>query len=305
MKNKIKILIVLMSVFILSGCVVRLQDENKKNVVNPTTGQTLTKNILCLPEDEQIIEMYEKNNVDLSNLPECANLPLSGEEYEGLWTSFFVRPLAFLMTKVGSFVGNYGFAIIFVTLLIRTIMYPITKKSAEQSEKMKKAKPDLDLIEKKYKDKTDRDSVYQKSNEIAMVYKKHDIGLMSGILFSFIQLPLFLAFYESMVRLPSIFEETFLVFNLGTTPMKAISLGNYHYIIFIALVGLATYYSFKLTGSVGVSKEQEQMQANMMKFMIGLIFLSTLILPAGLAIYWITNNIFTIGQNLISKWRIK
>jgi YidC/Oxa1 family membrane protein insertase len=305
MNNKLKIILVLLSVFVLSGCVVRLQDENKKNVVSPTTGQTLTKNILCLPEDEEILNIYETNKVDLSELPTCQKFPLSGTEYEGLWTSFFVRPLAFLMIKVGSFVGNYGVAIMLVTLLIRTIMFPLTKKSAEQSEKMKKAKPDLDAIEKKYKDKKDRESVYQKSNEIALVYKKHDIGLMSGVLFSFIQLPLFLAFYESMVRLPVIFEETFLIFNLGTTPMKAISLGNYHYIIFIVLVGIATYYSFKLTGAIGASKEQEQMQKNMMKFMIGLIFLSTLILPAGLALYWITNNIFTIAQNLISKWRIK
>jgi len=306
MKNKtIKLIVASSLIFLLSGCVTRVQDVNKKPVTDPITGQTLTKNILCQPELLATKQLYAKNNVDITALPKCSALTISSNNYEGIWTTFFVRPLVWLLVQMGNLVKNYGLAIILTTLLIRTIMSPITKKSAEQSDKMKIAKPEIDAIEKKYKNVTDKNAMMQKSNEIAMVYKKHNIGIMSGCIFAVIQLPLFLAYYEAIVRLPAVFEETFLWFNLGTTPMKAITTGQYQYLIFVILVAAATYYSFKMTGAIGANKEQENSQKTMMTMMIVLIFVSSIFLPAGLALYWITNNAFTIGQNLFSTWRAK
>lgn len=82
-------------------------------------------------------------------------------------------------------------------------MYPITKKSAMQSENLKKAQNDLQKLEKKYAGKQDQESMMQKSQEMMLIYKKYNINPMSGCIFALIQIPLFFAFYEAMNRITS------------------------------------------------------------------------------------------------------
>ena len=137
----------------LTGCTKILKDDNKKIVRNEETGQTLTENIICRPTNKTTIEIYEKNGVEIDALPKCNNFtPL--KNYEGLWTSIFVKPLAWLIIKIGIILKNYGLALIVTCLLIRLILYPFTKKTAMQSELIKKAGPELAKIEKKYENKT-------------------------------------------------------------------------------------------------------------------------------------------------------
>ena len=60
MKNKVKIIVIMVLMLSMTGCTKYLKDDNNKNVVNKETGQTLTQNILCLPEDENTLELYKK-----------------------------------------------------------------------------------------------------------------------------------------------------------------------------------------------------------------------------------------------------
>ena len=285
----------------LSGCTKILKDDKGKAVTNKLTGQNLTENILCKPTDKDILKLYKENNVEIKKLPDCENLKILSGTYDGMWTTIFVKPLAFIIVKLGILFKNYGLAIILITLIIRLIMFPITKKTALQSENMKKAQPELDFLEKKYKNKQDSDSMMMKSQEMMGIYKKYNINPMSGCLFSLIQIPLFFAFYEALNRLPAVFEGKFLGFKMGMSPMNGISSGSYQYIIIIALVILATFLSFKLNSTASMSKEQEgqmKMMTNMMLIFIGIASLS---ISTGIAIYWITNNTFTIIQNLLVK----
>ena len=120
-----------------------------KIVKNEETGQAITENVLCRPTDKDTIKLYEKNGVDIDKLPKCENFtPLSN--YEGLWTSIFVKPLAWVIIQIGKLVNNYGLAIILACALIRGILLPITKKTAMQTEMMKQAQPELKKLEKKY-----------------------------------------------------------------------------------------------------------------------------------------------------------
>lgn len=306
-KNNIKMIFIFIAIFFLTGCTVKLKNNENKFVKNPITGQELTKNIVCQPTETNVIKIYKDNNVDITQLPKCEAFSLTRGSYEGFWTTIFVKPLVWLIIQIGKIINNYGLAIIFTTLLIRGIMSPITKKSAEQSEKMKLAKPELDSIENKYKSKMqnnqlDQKTMMEKQQEIAIIYKKHGINLGSGCILSFIQIPLFFAYYESILRLPAIFEEMFLGFNLGTTPAHAISNGQYLYLIFVILVSVTTFYSFKLASA---DMPENSQMSTMWKFMTGFIFFISFTLPIGLALYWITNSSFTIGQNLISKRRKK
>ena len=303
-KKKLQILIILVLVFGLTGCTKILKNEEGKAVQNKVTGQSLTENILCSPEDEKITKLYIKNNVDISTLPKCDEFKISDGGYEGIWTTIFVKPLAWLIVKIGAIFNSYGIAIILVTLLLRTLAIPITKKTAMQSENLKNARPEIDKLEKKYKDKKDQESMMQKSQEMLVLYKKYNINPMSGCLFTMIQIPLFFAFYESINRLPAIFEDTFLgLFQLGTNPLKAISNGSYYYIIFVILVIAATYFSFKLNGVASMSKDQEKQMKMMTNIMIVVISITSFSLPTGIGLYWIFNSGFTIFQNLLVKRR--
>ena len=300
MKKTSKILIVSLLVFLLCGCTKTLKSEDNKAVVNEKTGQTVTENIVCKPKDEDVIKLYEENKVDLSKLPECEKLKITSK-YEGLWYNVFVRPLAFVIIKIGTFVKSYGVAIIIMTLLIRLVLYQITRKTANQSEIMKKAKPDLDKLEKKYKDKTDQESQMQKSQETMAIYKKYGINPVSGCLFAFLQLPIFFAFLEAINRVPAIFEDTFLTLNLGTTPWVAIGSGHYQYIILNLLIAATTYFSFRnTTADTSMVGGNNQQKLTTIIMTLSIIFISFR-LPAAIAIYWVFNSGFTILQNLLVK----
>jgi YidC/Oxa1 family membrane protein insertase len=295
----------MVSTIFLSGCTVRMTDENKKPITNKETGQQLVENILCQPQEDIIKEQYSDNGVDITQLPKCEDFSIVPDNYEGVWTTVFVRPLVWMIIQFGKILNNYGLSIILTTLIIRILMSPLTKKSADQSEKMKKAKTDLDLLEAKYKNKKDPESLTQRNQETVQIYQKHGINPATGCLFSLVQIPLFFAYYESISRLPAIFEEQFLIFNLGTNPATALANGQYQYVIFIILIILTTYYSFKLVGTTAGSDDQAKQMKLMMNFMVIMIFVASINLPTGLALYWVTNSTFTIGQNLWSKRRLK
>lgn len=300
--NKIKILLLVILLLLLStGCTKSLSDpETKKAITNPTTGQSLTENILCQPTDKETIEIYEKYEdiVDIDKLPTCKKFKITSGGYDGLWDSIFIKPLAWAIIKIGTFVRSYGLSLIITSLLIRMIAIPITRKTAIQSELIAKAKPELDRLEKKYENKTDQASMMKKSQEMTMIYKKYNINPVSGCLYAFLQIPLFIAFLEAINRVPAIFEENFIGFQLGTTPVVGMQNGNYLYIIIIALVGLTTYFSFKLNST---STDVNGQNTMMNKVMVITITVMSLFMSTALGIYWTTTNLFTVVQNLLVK----
>lgn len=299
-KNLVKVLILFTVVFSLTGCTKYLKD-GKKIVKNELTGQNLAKNILCQPEDEETIKTYEKYEIKIDELPKCENLSITNTKYDDLWTTIFVKTLAIIIIKVGGLVKNYGLAIILITLLIRGLLYPVTKKTAMQSEMMQKAKPELDKLEKKYAGKNDQQSMMQKSQETMAIYKKYNINPASGCIFSLIQIPLFFAFYEAMNRLPAIFEENFLGLQLGTSPIVAVQNGKYYYAILVILVGLVTYFSFKLNKTAAMAPEQQGQMKMMSNISVIFIVIASISMSAGIELYWIANSGFTVIQNLIVK----
>lgn len=295
-KNTKKIAIVFLLILLLTtGCTKTLVDKNKKPVTNPETGQNLVKNILCQPTDKKIIEQYKKNNVDINKLPKCDSFKVTSGKYEGIWTSFFVKPLSFIILKIGMATKNYGLALIIVLLIIKLVTYPFTKKTIKQSQLMQQLNPEIQKIQKKYEGKQDEASLSKQSQEMMMLYKKYNINPIGGCLVSFIQLPLFIAFYESVQRFPAIFEDTFLTLQLGTTPLVGFGRSNFYvYIILMILLAVTTIYSFKM------SMNGSQMDNNMKSMPIVMsimIIVTGFFMPSALCIYWFFNNVFTIIQN--------
>ena len=163
MNNKIKksLIIALVGSLLLTGCTKTMVDDNKKAIINSETGQNLTSNIICLPEEESLLELYKNNEshmtVELDKLHTCSKMKIYEKNaYDGLWVQLFVRPLAWLIIKVGKLVKNYGISVMLIGLLIRLILLPFSAKTATQSQKMKEIQPKLQKIEKKYAGKDDK-----------------------------------------------------------------------------------------------------------------------------------------------------
>ena len=306
-KKIIKYLVILVCVFSLTGCV-KYAKNGKKTYSNEKTGQRIVSNIICQPTNKDTLKLYDKYNKDvkkskkinIEKLPKCKKLKLT-DKYDGIWTSVFVKPLAWLIIQIGNLIKSYGLALILATVFIRLLVFPFTKKVALQSENMKKAQPELAKLEKKYKNKNDQQSMMQKSQEMMFIYKKYNINPMSSCLFSFIQIPLFFAFYEAILRIPIIFEERFIGFDLGLSPLNAVQHGDYKYLIFIVLISASTYFSFKLNDVGASNPEQKKQMKTMSIFMTVFMTWMSFTISTGIAFYWLTTSIFTIGQNLYVK----
>ena len=295
MNKSKKILLLILLVFVLTGCTKTLKNSENKVVKNEETGQAITENIICQPEDPHVKKLYTDNGLEIEKLPACKNFtPL--DNYEGIWTSLFVKPLAWVIIQIGLIVNDYGLSIIITALIIRLILMPITGKTAMQSENMKKAQPEIQKLEKKYKGKDSQEDQMRKAQEMMMIYKKNNINPVSGCLLAIIQMPLLFAFLEAINRTPAIFEGEFLGLQMATTTLTGIQNGNYWYILFIIIILATTYFSFRKT-----LKDQSMMQKQMkftIYFMLVLILIASLTLPTALGIYWITSSLFTIAQNI-------
>ena len=299
MKNKKRIIIVLLLLLLTTGCTKQLTDSNNKPVKNETTGQTLTENIICKPTNKETYNIYKENKIKVDKLPDCEEFKITDGKYESLWNSFIVKPMAFLIIFLGKFVKNYGLSVIIISLLIRLIAYPVTKKTAMQSELMQKAQPELTRIQKKYANKQDEESMMKQNQEMLAVYQKYNINPIGGCLFSFLQLPIFIAFFEALQRTPVIFEDKFLGLQLGTTPAVGIGTSTFYiYAILVLLIGLTTHLSFKMNGSTATDDPTMKMMPTMMTVMI---IVTSIFMPTGLGIYWVTSNLFTIVQNKLVK----
>lgn len=307
-KNRFKkVILVLLVMFLLTGCTKNLKNENNQAVTNPETGQSLTANILCLPEDETLLNIYKENKdrlgVNLDSLDICSNMHVgAGDNYDGLWSQIFVRPLAWLIIKLGLLVNNYGISVMLIGLIIRLILLPFTITSTKQNEKMKEMQPALAKLEKKYENKTDAESQSRKAQETLVLYQKYKINPMTSCLVSFIQLPLFFAFLEAINRTPAIFENYLGPFQLGTTPIFGLTHGNYWYILLVVLIMVFTILSFitSMSSMSGNSNQQKQTQM-MMIMMIVFIGIASLQLPSAIALYWVVTNAFSVVQTYIVR----
>ena len=301
MKKFKKLIILPVLLLLLTGCARTLTDKDNKTVQLESTGQSLIENILCQPTNEETIKLYESNGVDIKKLPKCTNYHITSGGYEGIWTTIFIKPLAWVIIKLGQLVNNYGLAIIIITIALRLAMMPVTKKTAMQSENMKSARPELEKLETKYRDRNSQEDMMMKSQEMLAIYKKYNINPMSGCVFALIQIPLFFAFYESMNRLPVIFEGGFLGLNLGMSPLTALKSGEWYYLILVILVVLVTHFSFKLNKTASMNSEQDKSMALTTNIMVIFIGITSLNISTSIALYWIFNSGFTIFQNLLVK----
>ena len=324
-KTKILILLVL-AVLLTTGCTKQLKNADGSVVRAEKTNQILVENVICRPNElkdeyikaidkkrEDLLKKFEDGDIskkkydkerhnllDIEKLPVCKKMSIAEGGYETFWTSVFVKPLAWVIIQIGNLLkNNYALSLIIVTILIRLILLPFTISGLKQSERIKKAQDKLNKLEKKYANKNDQQSMMMKSQEMMAIYKEYNINPFAGCLVSFLQIPLFFAFYEALNRLPVLFEGKFLGLHLGMTPLMGANTGAWYYLLLPVVVGIVTYFSFKMSrAQMGDQAKQMNMMFNIMIIMI---FITSFSMSTSIILYWIISSAFSIVQTLIIK----
>ncbi|MCF6095098.1 membrane protein insertase YidC [Microaerobacter geothermalis] len=202
----------------------------------------------------------------------------------GFWDRYFVFPMAWLLDKSSkTLFNNYGLGILAVTLIVRFATLPLMIKQLRSSKMMQALQPELQKIKEKYKDNQ------QKVQEETMkLFQKHNVNPLSGCLPLLVQMPILIAFYQAIMRDPSVGTSTFLWLNLGQADP---------YYILPLLAAVTTYLQTKMMGTAN-NNPQAQMMLYIMPAMILFIAIT---LPSALSLYWVYGNIFTIIQTYFMR----
>lgn len=195
-----------------------------------------------------------------------------------------------VLKGINGIVGNYGVAIIIVTIIVRALMFPLTLKQEKSMKKMRELQPQLDKLKEKYKDKPQE--LQQKTAEI---YKENNVNPLSGCLPILIQMPIFIALFYAFSgdAIPN--DATFLWFNLKK-PDELFKIGTFTINLLPILNTAITFFQQKIMS--GSSKGQEvnsQMQTMMytMPLMMLLLFYK---MPSGVTLYYLVSGALSLVQ---------
>ena len=210
------------------------------------------------------------------------------------WYGVLARPLLWLMRRTHAFVGNWGVAILVVTLIIRVLLFPLTAKSYVSMKKMQKLAPRMNAIRDKYKKAKSDPAQRQKMNtEMMALYQSEGANPMSGCLPMVLQLPILFAFYKVLSNAIELRQAPFF---LWVKDLSAID-GTY---VLVILMVISMYVQQAMTPST-MDPAQKKIFMFMPVFM-GFIFKD---MPAGLVLYWFFSNLLTIVQQLVMNRIVK
>lgn len=195
------------------------------------------------------------------------------------WLTIISQPLFWLLSKVFSFVGNWGLAIILVTVLIKAAFYKLTEASGRSMAKMREIQPRMKALQDRYKD--DRQALSQAMMDL---YKREKVNPAAGCLPILIQMPFFLAFY--WVLLESV-EMRQAPFALWITDLSS----RDPYFILPIIMGAAMLGQQRLNPTPG-----DPVQAKVMQVMPVIFTVFFAFFPSGLVLYWVTNTLLSIAQ---------
>lgn len=202
-------------------------------------------------------------------------------DYGWLW--FLSIPLFKIMEFIHSFVGNWGFSIILLTLIVRTVMFPLTKAQYTSMAKMRLLTPKLQELRERYGN--DRQKMGQ---ETMRLYKQEKVNPLGGCLPLLIQMPIFIALYWTLMESTELRHAPFM---LWITDLSVYD----PYFVTPILYGISMFIMQRLTPTPVTDPIQRKVFMAM-PFVFTFMFCT---FPAGLTVYWLVSNVFTIVQQLI------
>ncbi len=193
------------------------------------------------------------------------------------------HPLFVTLKWVHGLVGNWGWAIIIVTALIKLLFYPLSQASGRSMAKMRAIAPRMKQIQESYKD--DREKLGRAMMEL---YKKEKINPLAGCLPMVVQIPFFISFYWVLLESVEMRQASFMLWVNDLSSRDP-------YFVLPLFMGAAMFAQFKLNPA-----PPDPMQAKIMQFMPLVMTGMMAWFPSGLVLYWLTNTVLSIVQ----QWRV-
>jgi YidC/Oxa1 family membrane protein insertase len=210
------------------------------------------------------------------------------------WYGVLARPLLWLLKRTYGWVGNWGFAILLVTLAIRVLLFPLMHKSYASMKKMQKLAPKMNAIKDKYKKaKTDAAQRNKMNQELMALYQAEGYNPMSGCLPILLQLPILVAFYNVLSRSIELRHAPFALW------IKDLSAVDHTYVLLILMI-VSMYVQQAMTPSTADPAQKRIFMA--MPLLWG-FFLKDM--PSGLVLYWLFSNVLTILQQMLINKIVK
>jgi len=208
------------------------------------------------------------------------------------WFDFLARPALWLLKFLYNYTGNYGIAIILVTVLQKIAFHPLTHKSMKSMQAMQAVQPKIQAIQERYKNNPQK-----KQEETMALYRKHGVNPMGGCLPMLAQIPIFIALYNALSASVEMWQAHFLWIRDLTQPdsLFTVTLWGGHAIsanLLALLMGVSMWVQQKMSPTTG-DPRQAQMMLWMMPIIFTFMFWS---FPSGLVLYWLVNNILQVGQ---------
>ena len=255
--------------------------------VAPGQTQSQTVRLFAGAKENKILEGYEQQGV--------TNLSLS---IDWGWFRWFEKPIFWLLDSLFRTVGNFGVAIILLTLIVRGVMFPVAQRQFASMAAMKAIQPKVKVIQERFKEDKQK-----QQQEIMALYKQEGVNPLAGCLPIFLQIPVFFALYKVLVLTIEMRHQPFglwihdlsspdplhvlnLFGMLPFTPPSFLAIGP-----LAILLGVTMWAQFKLQPAAMDAAQQQIM--GIMPWMMMFVMAP---FAAGLLIYWITSNLLTIGQ---------
>ncbi|HFD31851.1 MAG TPA: membrane protein insertase YidC [Gammaproteobacteria bacterium] len=237
----------------------------KESVVPANSTKTFSRSLYVGPKDQD----------HLASVADNLNLTV---DYGVL--TFIAKPIFWLLKTIHEYIGNWGWAIIFVTLIIKLLFYKLSAASYRSMANMRKISPKFQAIRDKYGD--DRQRMSQAMMEL---YKKEKVNPMSGCWPMLVQIPVFISLYWVLLESVELRQAPFMLW------IEDLSTKDPYYILPI-LMGLSMWFQQKLSANPSL----DPMHQKIMQFLPIVFTFFFMLFPAGLVLYWVVNSILSILQ---------
>jgi len=249
--------------------------------------------ILKVENDNPLIFVEGKQNLQLGGYigPKEHNIlaainPELTDAIEFGWFTFLSKPFFHILLAIYNAIGNWGWAIIIFTLLVKLVLFPLSYKGMMSMQKLKDLAPKMKELKEKYKD--DPAKMNMKMMEM---YKKHNVNPMGGCLPMLLQIPVFFALYRVLLNADELQGAPWI-----SGWIDNLAVADPYYILPI-LMGASMWFQQKITPN----NFTDPMQEKIFKwFPVGMALMFIIMpFPSGLVLYWVVNNLFTIGQQYV------
>ncbi|MCL4557590.1 MAG: membrane protein insertase YidC [Deltaproteobacteria bacterium] len=208
------------------------------------------------------------------------------------WANVIAKPLFYVLRFIDNFTGNYGWAIVLLTILIKVLLFPLGQMSYKSMRQMQKLAPKINEIKEKYKN--DKERLYKETTNL---YRSYKINPLGGCLPMLLQIPIFFALYDVLLAAIELRHAPFIWWindlsapdTIGTLHLMNFSVGIH---VLPLVMGVTMFAQQALTPTT-----TDPAQTKLLLWFMPM-FLTVILwgFPSGLALYWTMNNLFSIGQ---------